>query len=51
MEQIIVKEDSPVELEELHIVLLKKSSKSIQKDTEEFKKRYDLFELYKNLKS
>jgi len=46
MKQVTVKEDSLIELEDLYIILLKKTSKSEQKDIDEAKKQN---ELYKNL--
>jgi len=49
MEQVIVNEDSLIELEELHIILLEKTSKAEQKDIEQTKKQIGLYELYKNL--
>jgi len=49
MKQVTVKEDSLIELEDLYIILLKKTSKSEQKDIDEAKKQNELNELYKNL--
>ena len=46
MEQALVKKDVPVEIEELHVILMKKVSKREQEDIEEAKKQN---ELYKNL--
>jgi len=49
LKQVTVKEDSRIELEDLHIILLKKTSKLEQKDINEAKKQNELYELYKNL--
>ena len=49
MKQVIVNKDSLIGLEKLHITLLEKTSKVEQKDTEETKKQFELYELYKNL--
>ncbi len=45
---LIKKKDTLVELEELFIVLLKKVSKTKEKDIE-VKKQYELYEIYKNI--
>ena len=47
MTQIIVKEDSPVEPEDLHLIILKKKIKPIDKIDEELKKQYKLYGLFK----
>ncbi|MFX1277809.1 MAG: hypothetical protein ACFFA3_00225 [Promethearchaeota archaeon] len=48
MTQIIAKEDTPVELEDLHIILAKRKLKLKTKITEETKKQQcELYELFK----
>ena len=49
MKQVIVNKDSLIELDELHIILLEKTSTGEQKDIEQIKKQFELYELYKNL--
>ncbi|MFX1346636.1 MAG: hypothetical protein ACFFAI_16185 [Promethearchaeota archaeon] len=49
MKQVIVNKDFLIELEELHIILLQKSTKDEQKDTELTKRKIELHELFKNL--
>lgn len=49
LKQVIVNKDSLIELDELHIILLEKTSTGEQKDIEQIKKQFELYELYKNL--
>ncbi|MFW9941402.1 MAG: hypothetical protein ACFFFT_10215 [Candidatus Thorarchaeota archaeon] len=49
MKQVMVDKDSLIELEELYIILLQKTSKDKQKDTELTKRKIELHELFKNL--
>ncbi|MFX0082685.1 MAG: hypothetical protein ACFE94_13125 [Candidatus Hodarchaeota archaeon] len=48
MRQVIVNEDTIIELKDLYIVLSGKTSKEEQKDIEQIKKQIELFELFKN---
>ena len=48
MGQVIQKKQNLVELEELFILLIKKVSKTKEKDIE-VKKQYELYKIYKNL--
>ena len=45
----VVKEDNPIELSALFIIILKPSSIQRQKNIEEAQKQYKLYKLYKNL--
>ena len=51
IKQKFVKENDPIEFSELYIciILLKQRVTQRQKDIEEVKKQYELYELYKNL--
>lgn len=49
MKQVMVNKDSLIGLEELHKILLEKTSKAEQEDSELTKKQVELYELYKDL--
>lgn len=43
MDQLLIEEDSPIELEELHVILIKSISKHKQEDYKKAKKQYEFY--------
>ncbi len=43
MDQLLIEEDTPIELEELHVILIKSISKHKEEDYKIDKKQYELY--------